>query len=120
MLNANGGKKQTEVKPKSANELFPASKSCNPLSREPNNEDRAWLYDELSGYGNFTCVCWLLSPEPQVDLQRIPVPIVHDILSSRDFIKMEATERSKYFEEKMTTCKQAIVTVAQISSTTNK
>ena len=82
-------KNQTEVKQTSASELFPASKSYNPLSCEPNNEDRAWLYNELSGYGKFTGVCWLLSPEPQVEPQHILVPIMHDILSSRDFIKME-------------------------------
>ena len=102
--------------PKSSSELFPVSKAYNPLSRQPNNEDRAWLYNELSGYGKFTGTCWLLSPEPQVEPQHIPVPIVHDILSSHDFIKIQATEKLVYFQEKMKIFKEAITSVAQISS----
>ena len=57
-----------------------------------------------------------LSPEPQVEPQHIPVPIVHDILSSHDFIKIEASERLKYFEEEMKICKEAVINVAQMSS----
>ena len=48
--------------------------------------------------------------------QHIPVPIVHDILSSHYFIKIEAIERLKYFEEEMKICKEAVINVAQMFS----
>ena len=57
-------RKRVEKTTQSAAEMFPAPKDYQPLSRKPNNSDRAWLYNELRQYGKFTGLCWLMRPEP--------------------------------------------------------
>ena len=47
--------------------------------------------------------------------QHIPVPIVHYILSSHDFVKIQATERIVYFQDKMKIFKEALTSGGQIS-----
>ena len=53
-VNQSENRARSAPTPKASSELFLHRKSYNPLSREPNDEDRMSVYNELSGYGKFT------------------------------------------------------------------
>ncbi len=67
-------KKTDDLKQKPVSEWFPGNRpEYNTLTRLQNEEDRAQLYSSLQKYGKFTGLCWLMSPEPQVQ-EKLPAP----------------------------------------------
>ena len=111
-------KKQKPVDdaPKSAEQLFPRVKDYSSLSCEPNDTDREWLYKELSGYGRFTGMWWLMSPEPVVTrTQNIPVPRIEDFVVTEEFLQKSSDEQLKFFKQKLQVTNENIIKVADIS-----
>ena len=68
------------------------------MMKVPDDEGRAWLLNELSGYGMFT-LWWLLSPEPYTDSISIPVPIIAYLIGCQEFHSKHANDRVSYFQE---------------------
>ena len=56
-------KSSASLSSQAVSEMFPPPKKYTPLSRKPTDIDRAELYKDLTEYGRFTGLCWLLSPE---------------------------------------------------------
>lgn len=55
--------------------------------KEAREDDKLWLISELSKYGQFTGISWLLSAEPQVE--NLPVPTVEEIILSPEFLSYD-------------------------------
>ena len=71
-----------------AAEMFPPSEKkrmYNPLAKDPNEEDRAWLYDQLKDYGKFTGLRWVLCPEPEATVQ-LPIKSIEELIYSQEFL----------------------------------
>ena len=78
--------------------MFPVPKKYEPLSRKPNDSDRAWLYQKLRQYGKFTGLCWLMTPEPQ-PVSKLPIKTVEEIIFSEDFLQVTtAALQLNYFK----------------------
>lgn len=65
---------------KSVEDMYPPPKDYIPLTRAVTDADRNWFRNELRTYGQFTGMCWLLSPEPEV--QPLPVPSIEELILS--------------------------------------
>lgn len=79
-------KKQKVVEStKSVEEIYPP-KQYNPLKRKANHDDKAWLFDRLKQYGEFTSMTWLLSPEPNKE-NKLPIPTVEEIILSNELVE---------------------------------
>ncbi|PFX20018.1 Toll-like receptor 1 [Stylophora pistillata] len=74
-------KSHTSLSNQAVSELFPPPKRYCALSRAPTQADRSAFYEDLKNYGNFTGVCWLLSPEPPVASSENVPPKVHPYAS---------------------------------------
>ena len=104
-------KKVADEVVKTAEDLFPKKKEYVAVSREPCEDDRNWLYEQLQGYGQFTGLCWLMAPEP--DQQQMDLPLLEVVLTSKKF--QEASEKKKFFLEKMELTKENIVKMSQVT-----
>ncbi|KAG1671735.1 Exonuclease [Nymphon striatum] len=100
---------------KAACELFLLTKAYSTLSREPTSEDRKGLFKELYGYGRFTAMCWLKSPEPTTKPHNLLASIVNDILQSKDFTEKSKDQQMKYFRDTMSLNKNTIKSVAELT-----
>jgi len=88
--------KPQDTKTKSVAEMFPPIKpNYVALSRKPSSNDRENLYDMLKRYGKFTGLCWLISPEPQMPLETLPIPTIEDIIYSEEFLKAVGAEAQR-------------------------
>lgn len=109
-------RKRVEKTTQSAAEMFPAPKDYQPLSRKPNNSDRAWLYNELCQYGKFTGLCWLMSPEPQ-PVSQLPIKTIEEVIYSEEFLGMATThEQLAYLMEQVKVSEAVIKEVSGITS----
>ncbi|KAG1674649.1 Exonuclease [Nymphon striatum] len=100
---------------KAACELFPPTKAYSALSREPTSEDREWLFKELSRYGRFTAMRWLMSPEPTPEPHNLLAPIANHILQSKDFTEKSKDQQIKYFRDTMLLNKNTIKGVTELT-----
>ena len=82
-----------------AAEMFPSKKCFNPLSRQPNNEDRSFLYKEFSGFGMFTGLYWLMTPEDARSTPTSSAPLIESVI--KDVLVAELNERSPLFQKLM-------------------
>ena len=109
-------KKKVPKTTQSANEMFPVPKKYEPLTRKPNDSDRAWLYNELRQYGKFTGLCWLMSPEPR-PVSQLPIKTVEEIIFSEECLqKPTAASQLNYFMEKVKVTEAAVKEVSRITS----
>ena len=106
-------KKQKVVEStKSVEEMYPP-KQYNPLKRKANNEDKAWLFDRLKRYGEFTGMTWLLSPEPNKE-NKLPIPTVEEIILSNEFV--ESGLSTEFFLDKLKVTEKNVREVVQVTS----
>lgn len=61
-------------------------KEFNPFKEEPSDAGRARFYDDLKAYGQFTGLAWLLSPEPVMKENILPIATVEEIIVSKEFV----------------------------------
>lgn len=109
-------KKKVSKTTQSAAEMFPVSKQYEPLTRKPNDSDRAWLYNELRQYGKFTGLCWLMSPEPQ-PVSQLPIKTVEEIIFSEEFLqRTTAALQLSYFMKEVKVTEAAVKEVSSITS----
>ena len=83
-------KKKSVTSVQSVAEMFPPPKQYCPLSRQPTQDDRAALYKDLTEYGKFTGLCWLMSPEPAQ--HSLPITTVEEIIYSEEFLQVEGLQ----------------------------
>lgn len=88
-------------------------KQYNPLKRKANNEDKAWLFDRLKRYGEFTGMTWLLSPEPNKE-NKLPIPTVEEIILSNEFV--ESGLSTEFFLDKLKVTERNVREVVQVTS----
>ena len=70
--------------------MFPSAKrGYNALLREPTIDDRRELFHKLKNYGKFTGLYWLMSPEPQIQPNPLPIVTINDIIYSEDFLHLQ-------------------------------
>ena len=73
----------------SVQEMFPpAKRGYNALLREPTIYDRRELFHKLKNYGKFTGLYWLMSPEPQIQPNPLPIVTINDIIYSEEFLHL--------------------------------
>ena len=74
-------KANTSLSTQAVTEMFPPPKKYSALSTKPTQADRSALYEDLKEYGQFTGLCWLISPEPPLANQRT-FPIIEEFLEA--------------------------------------
>ena len=79
-------KSNTSLSTQAVREMFPPPKKYSALSRKPTQADRSTLYKDLKEYGQFTGLCWLISPEPPV-ANKLPFPTIEEIIFSDEFLQ---------------------------------
>ena len=74
----------------SVQEMFPpAKRGYNALLGEPTIDDRRELFHKLKNYGKFTGLYWLMSPEPQIQPNPLPIVTINDIIYSEEFLHLQ-------------------------------
>ena len=87
-------------------------KQYDPLKRKANHDDKAWLFDRLKRYGEFTGMTWLLSPEPDKE-NKLPIPTVEEIILSNEFV--ESGLSTDFLLEKLKVTERNVKQVVQVT-----
>ncbi|XP_065061751.1 uncharacterized protein LOC135688717 [Rhopilema esculentum] len=86
-----------------------------PLTREPNDEDKAALYADLCNYGRFTGLWWLLSPEPQKQ-EKAQVKLIKEVVFSSETLEIPSfVERLDFIKSKILVTSQEIFKASQLT-----
>ena len=91
-------------------EMFP-NIPYRPLSRLPNEEDRSFLYKELSAIGKFTGLFWIMSPEVPQQTPKTSAPLIDNVI--KVVIEAKKDERPFLFKKLMAVDKLKIAAVNQ-------
>lgn len=95
--------------------MFPPRKAYSPLTREPNQEDRDFLFSSLQQYGKFTGMWWIMTPEPP-KTNPLPIPSIEEMIYCEDFLEIEGLqEQIAYIQEKATVTPNVISVVAELT-----
>ena len=108
--------KLDDSKHKSVAEMYPGNNpEYQALTRLPNDQDRANFYGALKAYGRFTGLCWLMSPEPQMQ-EKLPLPSIQEYLMSPEFLSLSTFENQlASFQDRM---KLDMETIQHVASAT--
>ena len=93
-----------------AAEMFP-NIPHRPLSRLPNEEDRSFLYKELSAIGKFTGLFWIMSPEVPQQTPKTSAPLIDNVI--KVVLEAKKDERPFLFKKLMAVDKLKIAAVNQ-------
>lgn len=55
------------------------------------------MYSKLKGYGKFTGMCWLLSPESETQGSELPIPTIEELIYSEEFLGMTGAKEQREF-----------------------
>ena len=88
-------KKSFDVQSAAATDLFPSSKRLKPITREPNDEDRSFLYKGLATSGRFTGLYWLMSPEVSQQEPISTAPQIDDVI--KEVLAAKSNDKSALF-----------------------
>ena len=93
-----------------AAEIFPHI-PYRPLSWLPIEEDRSFLYKELSAIGKFTRLYWIMSPEVPQQTPRTSAPLIDNVI--KVVLEAKKDERPFLFEKLMAVDEFKIAAVNQ-------
>lgn len=99
----------------SAAEMFPLAKPYNPLTREPTQDDRDFLFARLQQYGKFTGIWWIMTPEP-ASVNPMPILTIEELIYNENFLEVQGIQNQiAYIQEKAKLTTNVIHVVAELT-----
>lgn len=85
------------------------------MSRDPNKEDRMFLFSRLQHYGKFTGLWCIMTPEPP-STNSVPIPTIEELIYCENFLEIEGLQSQiAYIQEEAKVTTNVIHVMADLT-----